>query len=133
MIPGFSTTVRTRPLIISKLESYVMKDSIIIHSERTYSELVSFIWHNGKAQARSGYNDDLIMALSIGLWVRDTSLRLFEEGLELTKAAIAATVRITPPIISGNMSRSPSAYQQYHMPLAPGRTESESIRWLLDG
>ena len=32
-----------------------------------------------------GYNDDLVMSLAIGLWVRDTALRLRAEGIELTK------------------------------------------------
>jgi hypothetical protein len=32
-----------------------------------------------------GYNDDLVMALAIGLWVRDTALRLRQEGIDLTR------------------------------------------------
>ena len=32
-----------------------------------------------------GYNDDLTLALAIGLWVRDTALRLRLEGIELNK------------------------------------------------
>jgi hypothetical protein len=35
-----------------------------------------------------GYNDDLVMSLGIGLWVRDTALRLRQEGVDLTKMAI---------------------------------------------
>ena len=33
----------------------------------------------------AGYNDDLAMSLSIGLWVRDTALRLRAEGIALQK------------------------------------------------
>ena len=32
-----------------------------------------------------GYNDDLVMSFAIGLWVRDTALRLQTQGIELTK------------------------------------------------
>ena len=41
-----------------------------------------------RAQAMQGYNDDLTMSLSIGLWVRDTALRLRQEGIDLTKQAL---------------------------------------------
>ena len=35
--------------------------------------------------AMKGYNDDLVMSFSIGLWVRDNALRLRQEGIDLTK------------------------------------------------
>jgi hypothetical protein len=44
---------------------------------------------NGRAEAMKGYNDDLTMAFSIGLWVRDTALRLRQEGIDLTKNAVS--------------------------------------------
>ena len=88
MVAGFSTTSRTRPLIISKLEEYVREKSIIIRSVRTIDELFTFIWMNGRAEAMRGYNDDLTMSLAISLWVRDTALRLRQEGIDLTKQAI---------------------------------------------
>jgi hypothetical protein len=59
MVAGFSTTSRTRPLIISKLEEYVREKSITIRSVRTIDELFTFIWNNGRAEAMRGYNDDL--------------------------------------------------------------------------
>jgi hypothetical protein len=88
MVAGFSTTSRTRPLIISKLDEYFREKSVIIHSTRTIDELFTFIWNNGRAEAMRGYNDDLTMSLSIGLWVRDTALRLRQEGIDLTKRAL---------------------------------------------
>jgi hypothetical protein len=36
----------------------------------------------------AGYNDDLVMSFAIGLWVRDTALRLRTEGIELTKRTL---------------------------------------------
>ena len=83
--PGFSTTISTRPIIISKLEAYFRERAVIIHSIRLIEELKTFIWENGKAQAAENYNDDLVMALAIGLWVRDTALRLRSDGILLTK------------------------------------------------
>jgi hypothetical protein len=88
MIPGFSMTMKTRPLVIAKLEEYFREKSVIVHSDRLIDELFVFIWHNNKAQAMEGYNDDLPMSLAIGLWVRDTALRLKAEGIQLQKTVL---------------------------------------------
>ena len=88
MIPGFSMTMKTRPLVIAKLEEYFREKSVIVHSNRLIDELFVFIWHNNKAQAMEGYNDDLPMSLAIGLWVRDTALRLKAEGIALQKTVL---------------------------------------------
>ena len=76
-IAGFSTTSKTRPLIISKMEEFIRNKLITIYSSRTLNELKTFIWHNGRPEAMRSYNDDLTMALAIGCWVRDTA---FEAG-----------------------------------------------------
>lgn len=88
MKPGFGTTARTRPLIISKLETYFREDSVTVRSKRLLNELETFIWQNGRAEAMRGKNDDLVMSLGILLWVRDTALKLRSEGIELTKLAL---------------------------------------------
>ena len=43
-----------------------------------------------RAEAMKGYNDDLTMSFAIGLWVRDTALRLRQEGIDLTKQALGS-------------------------------------------
>ena len=53
-------------------------------------EMFTFIWQSGRAEAMKGYNDDLTMALAIGLWVRNTALRLKQEGIDLTKNALGS-------------------------------------------
>lgn len=88
MTAGFSTNTKTRPLIISKLDEYFREKSVTIKSIRTIEELFTFIWKAGRAEAMRGYNDDLTMALAIALWVRDTALRLRQEGIDLTKNAL---------------------------------------------
>jgi hypothetical protein len=88
LVAGFSTTSKTRPLIISKLTDYFREKSVVIRSTRLIDELFTFIYMNGRAEAMKGYNDDLVMAFSIGLWVRDTALRLRQEGIDLTKSAV---------------------------------------------
>ncbi len=80
MVPGFSTTVKTRPLVVAKMEEYTREKLVKLHSNRLVDELFVFIYKTGminsKAEAMDGYNDDLVMSYSIALWVRDTALRL---------------------------------------------------------
>jgi hypothetical protein len=89
MVAGFSTTSKTRPLIISKLEEFFREESVVVHSNRLIDELLTFVYINNRAEAMSGYNDDLVMSFAIGLWVRDTALRLRTEGIELTKKTLS--------------------------------------------
>jgi hypothetical protein len=102
LVAGFSTTSKTRPLIISKLTDYFREKSIIVRSSRLIDELFTFIYMNGRAEAMKGYNDDLVMAFSIGLWVRDTALRLRQQGVDLTKSAVGGiTSNINQGIYGG--------------------------------
>jgi hypothetical protein len=124
MVAGFTISSKTRPLIIAKLDEYMRENSIIIRSNRSITELETFIWKNGRAEALSGYNDDLTMALAIGLWVRDTALRLHQDNIEYTKKGLDSTsIHYTP--LSVNNGNNENPYQ-----LHVGNT-TEDIRWLL--
>ena len=85
-IPGFTTSMKTRPLIVAKFEEYVRNKMLTIYSRRLINELDTFIWRNGKPEAQRGYNDDLIMACAIGCWVRDTVLIENKRDIEYKKA-----------------------------------------------
>jgi hypothetical protein len=61
MVPGFSTTVKTKPLIIAKMEEYTREKLVKIYSNRLIDELFVYIYHNSKTEAMQGYNDDLVM------------------------------------------------------------------------
>ena len=121
MIPGFSTTAKTRPLIISKLELYFRERSFVLNSIRTWEELSTFIWNpSGKAEAMRGYNDDLVTSLGIGLWVRDTALRLQTESTLLTKASLSGITKIHTSSEGTLMSRDDIARQSWRAPLTTG-------------
>jgi len=92
-VPGFSTSMKTRPLIIAKLEEYVRNKSIKINSFRTANELDTFVWVNGRPEAQKGYNDDLTMSLAIGCWVRDTAIINNERNLEYSKAFLGCIIK----------------------------------------
>jgi hypothetical protein len=87
-VPGFTTSAKTRPLVISKMEAYIRDRAFIFRSKRLLEELRVFIWHNGKAAAQTGYNDDLVMALGIGLFTRDTGVKFAQQGMDMTRLSI---------------------------------------------
>jgi hypothetical protein len=125
MVPGFTTSQRTRPLVIARLKEYMLDNSFTIRSSRMCAELETFIWKNGKPEALQGYNDDLVMALCIGLWVRDTALRLRQEGIELTKMALDKTKYNVEGMVFTNNAPLVNPYQ-----MQVGQT-TEDIRWLI--
>ena len=124
MVAGFSTTMRTRPLIIAKLEEYFRNEEVQVRSNRLIDELFTFIYHNNRAEAMSGYNDDLVMSFAIGLWVRDTALRLRQEGVELTKKSLNRMLD-TDGLYTPNENKNDS----WEMEI--GNKEKESLEWLL--
>jgi hypothetical protein len=85
---GFSTSSKTRPLIIAKLEEYIRNKTLSVNSLRTIRELETFVWKNGRPEAQSGYNDDLVMSMAIACWVRDTAIINNERNLEYSKALL---------------------------------------------
>jgi hypothetical protein len=88
IVPGFTTSSKTRPLVIAKMEEFMRNKLIKINSSRLVSEMKTFIWHNGRAQAMRSYNDDLVMSLAIGCWVRDTVLIENQKLAEYSKSAL---------------------------------------------
>jgi hypothetical protein len=90
LVPGFTMSLRTRPLVIAKMTEYIREKSVIVKSKRLISELRVFIWKNGKAQAQVGYNDDLVMSFATGLYVRDTAVRLRQQGMDLARATLSS-------------------------------------------
>jgi len=90
MVPGFTMSMKTRPLVIAKLEEFFREKSVKVSSSRLIDELFVFIYNNNKAEAMTGYNDDLVISFGIALWIRDTALRLRSEGIELQKKTISS-------------------------------------------
>ena len=125
MVPGVSTTSRTRPLMISALEMYMREKTPIIRSKRLIQELFVFVWLNGKAQAQVGYNDDLVMSFAIGLWLRDTSLKLRQQGIDLNKRAITRLQKSDSIIYTGKPNSDNTGWTWNN------GSNDESLTWLL--
>lgn len=88
MVPGITTSSRTRPLYISKLDTYMRERVPVIRSKRLIEELFVFIWNGSRPEAQHGYNDDLVMSFSMALWIRDTALKLRQQGLDLHRKTL---------------------------------------------
>jgi len=125
MVAGFSTTSKTRPLIISKLEEFFREESVVVRSNRLIDELLTFVYINNRAEAMRGYNDDLVMSFAIALWVRDTALRLRTEGVELTKKTLSK-------MMDNEGLYTPNDNQNDSWEWEPGKDkDKESLEWLL--
>ncbi len=87
-IPGFTMSMKTRPLVIAKFEEFVRNKLININSMRLTNEIKTFVWHNGRPQAMRSYNDDLVIASAISCWVRDTALVVNKKQIQHKKAML---------------------------------------------
>lgn len=67
LIPGFTTSVKTRPDILAKLETILRNRHLKCKSERLVNEFRTFHVENGKPKAQKNCHDDLVMALAIGV------------------------------------------------------------------
>jgi len=123
MVPGFTMSMKSRPLVIAKLEEFFREKSVIVKSQRLVDELFVFIYNGIKAEAMVGYNDDLVLSFSIGLWVRETALRLRAEGIELSKQALSS-INIPEPV------KVPTGIKTDYWELEVGN-EKEDLTWLI--
>jgi hypothetical protein len=118
--------LRTRPLVINKFREYVGDKSVIIQSKRLVEEMKVFIWKNGKAEAQSGYNDDLVMSFGTAMYVRDTALKFKSQGVDLARAMLS-NIANTRPNFQG--AYNPNTYNNpYQINYGHG---AEDISWLL--
>jgi hypothetical protein len=126
-VPGFTNSVKTRPLVISKMESYIRDRHFIFRSKRLLEELRVFIWNHGKAQAQNGYNDDLVMSLGIGLFTRDTGVKFHQQGMDITRKSIdnISSTRLG----YSNMASMPNGVANPYQIDTPYGTED--ITWLI--
>ena len=70
---GIQVTTRNREELLARMEEYIRNNFITINSKRTIGELLTFIVDdNGKITADDGKHDDLIMSLSITVFLLHT-------------------------------------------------------------
>ena len=82
---GFKTTSVTRPVIIANLIKITREHTDYLNDEDTLTEMLSFVRNShGRAEAKAGAHDDLVMALAIAYRIRDSqSSRIKSETEEI--------------------------------------------------
>ena len=115
------------------MEEFIRNKLITLYSSRIVDEFKTFIWNNNKAEAMRSYHDDLVMALAIGCWVRDTALTVNERDMQYRKAMIASiqsSKKTLNTTISGMMG-----YRQgpYSDEMLEQKKNYEQFVWLIKG
>lgn len=90
-VPGFETNLKTRQQILTKMEELIRNRQLVSYSQRLYDQLQGFVWLGSKAQAARDCNDDIIMALAIGLWISSDDGGIAKSSEELAMAMLKAT------------------------------------------
>lgn len=129
MVPGFSMTTRTRPICIGKFQESLSDKGVTIQSKRLLDEMKTFVWKNGRAEAKSGYNDDLVMSFSMGQFMRDISYKFKTQGIDFTKSMLNG-MSANKQTFSGGYSGQNTNDNIWNMdnPYSDGK---EDLRWLL--
>lgn len=69
---GFSTTAKTKPLIIDQLRAAIRDDEIELNDKITIKEMMSYIvTESGAMQAEQGCFDDCVMSLALANYVHE--------------------------------------------------------------
>jgi len=108
-IPGFQTTFQSKVMVVDAIRRSMREGSVKINSVRLLNEFNTWVMENVSkdkvvAEAESGYNDDLIMALGIGLYIRETEYANIVVNRELTKSMLDAFSTSSSPMYGKQMS-----------------------------
>jgi hypothetical protein len=69
---GFTTTSKTKPLIIDQLRAVMREGEIELNDKVTLREMLSYIvTESGAMQAESGCHDDCVMALALANYAHE--------------------------------------------------------------
>ena len=128
MVPGFTNSSRTRPMLISKFQEYLGDKGVTIQSKRLIEEMKTFVWKNGRPEAQQGYNDDLVMSFGIAMYMRDTAFKYKQQGAELTKSMLNNIVTNKPTHIGAYRPAKDKNPYRIDNPYSGGE---EDISWLL--
>ncbi len=128
LVPGFTMSMRTRPLVVAKMTEYIREKAVTVQSKRLLHEMRVFVWKNGKAQAQTNYNDDLVMAFATSLYVRDTALRLRQQGLDLARAQLSSFGNLNAK--NQAVISTVGSYRNNPYLIDMGGQQKEDISWL---
>lgn len=107
-IPGFQTTFQSKVMVVDAIRTAMREEAVKINSLRLMSEFNTWVMETKQerviANAEAGYNDDLIMALGIGLYIRQTEYSNLAISNNMTRAMLDAFTVSTSPMYGKQMS-----------------------------
>jgi hypothetical protein len=109
MVIGFTTSVKSRPLILDKYAISIEQDEFEFYSERQYKELQGWVWKDGRYDHEQNGHDDIIFADAIGSFCINQIERVDhfkQEGDTIAKQFLALNKKIQEEKI-------PKANKQY--------------------
>lgn len=95
LIPGLTTSSKTRPTMIGLLEKMIREHEMLIRSRRLKGELDTFIWDDGRPEAIRGCHDDLVMSTAIAAFIYERMIKgRFRVDDEDIKSLLDATSKV---------------------------------------
>jgi hypothetical protein len=132
-VAGFTMSMKTRPLVIAKLEEFIRNKLITINSARLANELKTFVWHNGRPQAMRSYNDDLVIATAIGCWVRATALASNKKEVDY-KRALLSGISSTQTVFNSKIEGQHGHQTQAARPtFKDNQGNTQDLSWIIKG
>lgn len=142
-IPGFQTTTKTRPLLMSCLGKHMRDGQIKINSTRLLDEFKTFVYNGDKPEHAQGYHDDLIFAFAIALFMRDTEFENVFNSKAFYKAMIDGISRRNtnikeklPPIENSDANNANRIKKQQFLdpftgkPMGKYDSDDDDLTWL---
>ena len=91
----------------------------------------TFIFNNGKPEAMSSYNDDLVMSLAIGMYVRATTLKFNSQDEDMTKQLLNGLNFQSTPYQFG-IYKNDEEKMNEHFSFDTGNGQREDLRWMMN-
>lgn len=108
-IPGFQTTTQSKVMVVDSVRRAMRENAVKINSPRLMNEFNTWVMESISenrvtAKAEAGYNDDLIMALGIGLYIRETEYSNIVVSREVARAMLDAFATSSTPMYGKQQS-----------------------------
>lgn len=120
-IPGINFNNK-RVQIISAFEE-ALRHGFKIRSNRLFNEMNTFIYINGRPDHQKGHHDDLIMAISMAIYVGENSFTQLTKVTEQTKALLNSWDVVSNENAAKEIQFNPNVPQGYPMYGAQVRNE----------
>jgi intein/homing endonuclease len=94
---GLTTGRASKQMFVAKAQDYLRKSKVVIYSQRLIDEFNTYIFHASnssalavKIGAMKNRNDDLISAMLMAIWARETAFGVAQKEVEYSQAFLKA-------------------------------------------